>query len=102
MAVVSLVFLALLKPFYGAIFWACVLGLLFSPVQRRLLRRWGRRPSLCALLTMLICFIMCIIPALFILASFFKVGPLVAALFVAVWGIFVRDFKTAKALPEEP
>ena len=74
MAVVSLVFLALLKPFYGAIFWACVLGLLFSPVQRRLLRRWGRRPSLCALLTMLICFIMCIIPALFILGSFFKEG----------------------------
>ena len=74
LSLVTLTFLFLLRPFYAALFWACVIGLLFSPLQKRLLKRWGRRPSLCALTTLLICVVMCIIPALFVLASFFKEG----------------------------
>jgi len=74
LALVTLTFIFLLRPFYGAIFWACVIGLLFSPLQRRLHQHWGRRPSLCALASLLVCVILCVIPALFVLASFFKEG----------------------------
>ena len=43
--VVSVAFLAILFPFFGAVFWGGILALLFAPVQRRLRHRWPKRRS---------------------------------------------------------
>lgn len=74
LVLVTLLFLFLLKPFWGAIFWACIIGLLFYPLNRRFLRSWGQRPSLAALAALLVCVVICIVPAMFVLGSFFQEG----------------------------
>jgi len=73
LTLVSLLFLFLLKPFFGAVFWACVIGILFHPLHLRLLRTW-QRPNLAALVTLMICLLIGIVPALFVLGSFFQEG----------------------------
>lgn len=73
LALVSLAFIFLLKPFFSAIFWACIIGILFYPVHQRLLKRWAR-PNLAALATLGICVLVGVIPALFIAISFFQEG----------------------------
>jgi predicted PurR-regulated permease PerM len=42
----------ILWPMFGALLWSAVIALLFAPVQRRLLHRLRRHPSLAALLTL--------------------------------------------------
>ncbi|PLY00589.1 MAG: AI-2E family transporter [Desulfuromonas sp.] len=74
MAMVSVAFLYLLAPFFGAIFWACVIGLLFSPLQRWLLQRWGERRNLAALVTLAACLTIAVLPALFITTSIVQQG----------------------------
>ncbi|MFA7680764.1 MAG: AI-2E family transporter, partial [Pigmentiphaga sp.] len=59
---VSVAFLAILLPFYGAVFWGAILAIIFSPVHRRLERKLGGRKNLAALVTLLICFLIVIIP----------------------------------------
>lgn len=71
---VTLLFLFLLKPFFGAVFWACVIAMLFYPLHLRLLRLWGNRPNLAALSTLMICVLIGVVPALFVLGSFFQEG----------------------------
>ncbi len=77
--VVSLLFIYLLKPFFGAVFWACVIALLFYPLHSRLRAKLGNRENLAALITLLICMIIGVVPALLVLGSFFQEG---AALYV--------------------
>lgn len=72
--IVSVLFLSLLKPFFAPVFWACVVSLLFYPLQLQLLRRWGNRPNLIALVTLLLTVILAIIPMLLILTSFVREG----------------------------
>ncbi|MNO64814.1 putative inner membrane protein [compost metagenome] len=74
LAVVSLAFGWLLLPFYGAVFWATILAILFAPLQRRLLRRLGPRKSLAAGLTLLVCLLMVILPVIFIAGSLVQEG----------------------------
>ena len=45
---VSLLFVYLLKPFFGSIFWACIIGLLFHPLHLRFVKVSGNRPTLAA------------------------------------------------------
>lgn len=59
---VSIGFLALLKPFYTAIFWAAALAVLFWPTHQRILARMPSRPMLAATCTLLICLLIVIIP----------------------------------------
>lgn len=66
---VSLLFLFVLKPFFGAIFWAVAIALIFSPLQYRLTRAWGAKPNRIALLTLLLCVVLLVIPAAFITVS---------------------------------
>ncbi len=73
LVLVSLAFIILLQPFFGAIFWACVIGLLFYPLNQFLFERWGRA-NLAALVTLLVSALVGIIPTLFILTSFFQEG----------------------------
>ena len=51
--IVTLLFLYLLKPFFGAVFWACVIGLLFHPLHQRLVKRWKGHENIAALATKL-------------------------------------------------
>ena len=71
---VSLLFIFLLKPFWGSIFWACLIGLIFHPLYSRLRKLWRGRSTLSALATLLICLIIVIVPTLFVMASFFQEG----------------------------
>lgn len=74
LALVTVLFLYLLLPFFGAVFWACVIGVLFHPLHQRLLERWSHRPNLVALTTLTMCVVIVVIPVLFVLASFFQEG----------------------------
>lgn len=59
---VSILFVWILWPFYGAVFWAMALAILFMPLYRWLLRRLRRRPTLAALATLIIILVMVILP----------------------------------------
>lgn len=74
LVLVSLLFVLLLLPFWGAIFWACIIGLIFSPMYHRLLRMGKPKPNLAALASLLFCFVIGIIPSLFVIISFFREG----------------------------
>ncbi|NHH99711.1 AI-2E family transporter [Oceanimonas sp. MB9] len=71
---VSLLFGLVLKPFWGAIFWACAITVIFSPLQHRILGRIGHKPNRAALLTLLICVVIVVLPVLFIATSFIQEG----------------------------
>jgi predicted PurR-regulated permease PerM len=70
----SLLFILLLLPFWGAIFWAGVMSLLFYPLHARLNRRFGNRPSLAALCTLLIGFVLVVMPVIAIGFGFIREG----------------------------
>ncbi|HKJ98908.1 MAG TPA: AI-2E family transporter, partial [Desulfotignum sp.] len=74
LVLVTAVFFYLLKPFFAAVFWACVIGLLFYPLQQRFLQLWKNRSNLAALSTLMVCITIGVIPTLFVLASFFQEG----------------------------
>lgn len=71
---VSLAFILLMKPFFGPIFWAVVIALIFYPVGEWLARRLGDRPNVNALLTLLICMMIVIIPVLVLMTSLVSEG----------------------------
>ncbi|MBO1518261.1 AI-2E family transporter [Oceanisphaera pacifica] len=71
---VSLLFVLLLKPFWGAIFWACAISVIFNPLQDRILRLIGAKPNRAALLTLIICVVIVVLPILLITASFIQEG----------------------------
>lgn len=72
---VSLAFGWILLPFYGAVFWAVILAILFSPVQRRMQRELkGQKRNLSALLTLSICLIVAILPMIFITSLLVQEG----------------------------
>jgi predicted PurR-regulated permease PerM len=58
-----------LLPFYGAVFWGGILALLFAPLQRRLRKRWPRRPNWTALGTLLLILLLVIFPVALTTAS---------------------------------
>lgn len=64
--VVSVAFGWILQPFYGAVFWAVILAIIFAPIQRRLLTRFSPRRNLAALATLLICLLVAVIPMILI------------------------------------
>lgn len=71
---VSLLFVLLLKPFAGAIFWACAISIIFNPLQERLRRHLGNKPNRVALLTLLICVVIVVLPILLIATTFIQEG----------------------------
>ncbi len=66
---VSLAFLKLLVPFYGAIFWAIVLAVLFRPLQILLLKKMPGRNTTSSIITLFICLLIAIIPLILISIS---------------------------------
>lgn len=71
---VSLLFVLLLKPFWGAIFWACAISIIFNPLQIRLRKRLGDKPNRIALLTLLICVVIVVLPLMLIATTFIQEG----------------------------
>ena len=59
---VSIAFLAILWPYYEAVFWGVALAILFAPLHRRLLARMPQRHNLAALCTLLLCLVLVILP----------------------------------------
>lgn len=74
LALVTLLFFYLMKPFFGAVLWASIIGVLFYPLQERLLSRWENWPNLMTLTTLTVCVVVVVIPVLFVLGSFFQEG----------------------------
>jgi len=74
LALVTVVFLFLLRPFFAPLLWACIIAVLFHPMQLWLTRRWGERPNATALATLLACMVLVVIPVLLLLASFLQQG----------------------------
>ncbi|MGH8416337.1 MAG: AI-2E family transporter [Pseudomonas sp.] len=66
LVLVTLAFIWILLPFYGAVFWAVVLGIIFAPLQRRLLARFGWQRNLTSLCTLMICLLIAILPVIII------------------------------------
>jgi predicted PurR-regulated permease PerM len=67
--VVSVGFILLLKPFFGTIFWACAIAIIFAPVHNRFLSRWPTSPNRAAFATLTICILAVIIPVIIVLSS---------------------------------
>ncbi|HDR46545.1 MAG TPA: AI-2E family transporter, partial [Geoalkalibacter subterraneus] len=74
LVLVTLLFLGVLKPFWGAIFWACIIGLIFHPLYSCLATYWNQRVNLAALATLTVCVVIGVVPSLFVLGSFFQEG----------------------------
>ncbi len=74
LVIVTIAFMWLLIPYYTAVLWAVILAILFFPVHRRLQRWVGGRSTVAALLTLLLCICLVILPALGILASLIQEG----------------------------
>jgi predicted PurR-regulated permease PerM len=66
LAVVTVAFVWILLPFYGAVFWAAILGILFAPLQHQLQLRFGWSRNLTALCTLSLCVLIAILPVIII------------------------------------
>ncbi|MBA1205228.1 AI-2E family transporter [Pseudomonas capeferrum] len=76
LALVTIAFIWILLPYYGAVFWAVILGILFAPMQRDLVVRLGRRRNLAAGTTLLVCLLIAILPVIVISALLVQEGAM--------------------------
>lgn len=76
---VTVAFIAILLPFYGAVFWGGILALLFSPLQRWLRNRWPKRRNLTALATLSLIVFLVILPVALIAVSLVRQATAVYA-----------------------
>ncbi|SOD40936.1 AI-2E family transporter [Nitrosovibrio sp. Nv4] len=74
---VSVAFVWILLPFYGAVFWGSVLAIIFTPYYRRLLGVMKNRPNLAAITTLLLCLIVVILPITIMTISMLQEGVIV-------------------------
>lgn len=74
LAGISLLFLWILQPFWAAIFWACVMTMIFYPVQRRLAQRWPHWRNATALATLLLGCLVVVLPSVVIVFAFVGEG----------------------------
>jgi predicted PurR-regulated permease PerM len=77
LCVVTIAFGVILWPFVGAVFWAVVLSILFTPVYRWLLGKMPRRRNVCALLTLSVCLLIAILPVIVITGSLVQEAVLI-------------------------
>ncbi|MGP0174968.1 AI-2E family transporter [Pseudomonas sp. NCHU5208] len=69
LVLVTIAFFWILLPFYGAVFWAMVLAVVFAPLQQRLAQRLGGKGDLAALLTLTTCLLVAILPVTLITSA---------------------------------
>ncbi|MBB5270806.1 AI-2E family transporter [Quisquiliibacterium transsilvanicum] len=66
---VTLALVWILLPFYVPILWGTIIALIFAPLNRRLLLRFGRRRTLAALVTLLAVLLVAVVPFALVTAS---------------------------------
>jgi predicted PurR-regulated permease PerM len=71
---ISLAFAWILLPYYGAVFWATVLAIVFAPAYRRLARSMRQKRTLAALATVTIILMIVILPLTLIAALLVQEG----------------------------
>jgi predicted PurR-regulated permease PerM len=71
---VTVAFIWVLLPYYGAIFWGTILAIVFTPLHKRLFRKFRGRPNLAALTTLLIIILIVIIPTILITTALLQEG----------------------------
>jgi len=64
LVLVTIAFIWILLPFYGAVFWAVILGIIFAPMQRRLQQRFSWNRNLTSLATLTVCLVIAILPVI--------------------------------------
>ena len=69
LALVTVAFFWIISPFFGAVFWAMVLALMFMPVHRRLCARLRGRDTLAARGTLLFCMVIVVVPMIFVVGA---------------------------------
>jgi predicted PurR-regulated permease PerM len=74
LAIVTIAFFWLLLPFFGAVFWAVILAIIFQPLHRSFERRFGQGSNLAASLSVLVCVVIAIIPMTIIFGSLVNEG----------------------------
>ena len=74
---VTVAFIWILLPIYGAVFWAVILGILFAPMQRRLQARYGWQRNLTSLFTLSVCLVIAILPVIIISVLLVQEGAMV-------------------------
>src|SRR5690554_3430302 len=62
-------FLWLIMPFFAPIFWSVAIAIIFRPMYSRLGKKYPAWPNVNALLTLLTCVIIVILPAIFLVVS---------------------------------
>ncbi|WP_028358166.1 AI-2E family transporter [Brackiella oedipodis] len=62
LALVTIGFIVVIFPFYGAIFWAVIFAVIFSPINNYFLSKMPNRRNTSALITLTICILIGIIP----------------------------------------
>ena len=72
LVLVTVLFFFLLKPFFGALLWACIISVLFYPVYLRFSRRLGNHPNVAALMTLFLCLLIGIVPLLLVFGAFIQ------------------------------
>lgn len=74
---VSVAFLWVLLPYYGAIFWGTTLAIIFTPLFRNMQQRLNGKRNLAALLTLLIIILIVIIPVIFATGALLQEGAVI-------------------------
>ena len=70
---VSIGFFMLLAPFFGVIFWAIAIAIVFAPIQNKLLTHL-KNHNVAALITLIFCSLIVVIPFLLVASSFLDQG----------------------------
>ncbi|KPG82852.1 AI-2E family transporter [Pseudomonas sp. RIT-PI-o] len=66
LVLVTVAFIWILLPFYGAVFWAVILGILFAPVQRKVQLKFGWPRNVTSLCTLSLCLVIAILPVIIV------------------------------------
>lgn len=74
LVLVTIAFVAVVMPFYSAIFWGLVLAILFFPLHVRIERALKGRSNAAAALSVLVCLCLVIVPGLIILTLLVQQG----------------------------
>ena len=74
LALLTVAFVWILLPFYGAVFWGMVISIVFAPVYRWVLPRLGGRRNLAALATLAMILVIVILPLALIAVALVQEG----------------------------
>ena len=73
---VSIAFIWILLPYYGAVFWAIILGIVFAPLQRRLNQRFKWPRNVTSLITLGTAMLIAVLPVIVISALLVQEGAM--------------------------